>query len=67
MEGLMLIYVLVLFIVFTFILVPAYLVFSSEIYGDFYFKNIEGRKVLLNSKEKSMIMYIKIIVILLEC
>ena len=49
----MLIYVLVLFIVFTFILVPAYLVFSSEIYGDFYFKNIEGRKVLLNSKEKS--------------
>ena len=60
----MLIYVLVLFIVFTFILVPAYLVFSSEIYGDFYFKNIEGRKVLLNS---IIIMYIKIIVILLEC
>lgn len=50
----MLIYVLVLFIVFTFILVPAYLVFSNEIYGDFYFKNIEGRKVLLNSKKKVM-------------
>ena len=53
MEGLMLIYVLVLFIIFTFILVPTYLVLSTEIYGDFYFKNIEGRKVLLNSKEKS--------------
>ena len=49
----MLIYVLVLFIIFTFILVPTYLVLSTEIYGDFYFKNIEGRKVLLNSKEKS--------------
>ena len=49
----MLIYVLVLFIIFTFILVPAYLVFSSEIYGDFYFKNIEGRKILFNSTEKS--------------
>ena len=49
----MLIYVLVLFIIFTFILVPTYLVLSTEIYGDFYFKNIEGRKILFNSTEKS--------------
>ena len=49
----MLIYVLVLFIIFTFILLPTYLILSNEIYGDYYFKNIEGRKILFNSTEKS--------------
>ena len=51
----MLIYVLVLFIIFTFILVPAFLVLLNKSYDDYYFKNVEGRKVLLNSKEKSNI------------
>jgi len=39
MEGLMLIYVLVLFIIFTFILVPTYLILLGENYSKFHFRH----------------------------
>ncbi|WP_339008523.1 acetoin ABC transporter permease [Fusobacterium animalis] len=51
----MLTYISALFITFTFILLPAFLVLLNKSYDDYYFKNVEGRKVLLNSKEKSNI------------
>ena len=51
----MLTYISVLFIIFTFILLPTYLVLKNEIYDDYYFENAEGRKILLSSKEKSNI------------
>ena len=53
----MLIYTIILITVFILIFLPTYLVLSQETYSDFYFKDIEGRKILLNSIEKD---YVKI-------
>ena len=53
----MLIYTIILITVFILIFLLTYLVLSQETYSDFYFKDIEGRKILLNSIEKD---YVKI-------
>ena len=53
----MLIYTVILITLFILIFLPTYLVLSKETYSDFYFKDIEGRKILLNSIEKD---YVKI-------
>ena len=53
----MLIYTVILITLFILIFLPTYLVLSKETYSDFYFKDIEGRKILLNSREKD---YVKI-------